>query len=121
MNTVAANSISLRQGASFEYVISQLSSPMILCVVDCHELFMYETVNDIPKSLRLVGGYKTSNREISTIEYHWRSEKDGSVYTFFDAHVNETLLRREEKIIRRRPIVVAENSVEQTKRYIRLK
>lgn len=98
--------ITLKKGCSFEYIISQIKVPgVILCVKDGYQLLFYKSIDEIPRNLIHITNPKI-NKDVSTVEYHWRSVDDDSLYVLFDLSISILLSEREEDELRARPITV---------------
>lgn len=85
--------ISIKKGATFEYVMSQLAADYdeIVCVCNGNEILLYDSVDSIPTSINR--DFKQTNPEIGTTEYHWRSPSGASL-VFFSHSVDKELKKR---------------------------
>lgn len=92
------SSVFIKNGCTFEFVVSQIASKSdskILCVKDGYELLMFKSLSELPQGLSRE--CRRDNKDITTTEYHWRSDALQSTYVFFSRDVDNYLKQIEAK------------------------
>ena len=88
-----------RHKCGMESIVSQFQkeTDVILCVVNGYYFVSYDTLKDLPNSLRSEDKY--NDKEANTVEYRYRCKNTGNLYTFFLKSVDNYLLNLEEENI----------------------